>query len=70
MFVQIEPNDDGFLASCPQIQGAFAEGETEFEAFYNLVDVLQGISEYRKTTHRKKQLEKKKLEFEIPIGVE
>jgi len=24
----VEPNDDGYLAQCPGIQGAFAEGES------------------------------------------
>lgn len=40
-------NDDGFLAKCPNIQWAFAEWSTKFEAFYNLVDVLKMISEIK-----------------------
>lgn len=44
--IKIEKNDNGFLAKCPLIEGAFAEGDTEFEAFYNLMDVVRMINEY------------------------
>jgi len=43
----VEPNDDGFLAHCPGIQGAFAEGDTIEEAIFNCVDVVKMISAYR-----------------------
>ena len=43
----IEPNDDGFLASSPNVQGAFAEGDTIEEAIFNCVDVLKLIAAYR-----------------------
>ena len=43
----VEPNDDGFLARCPGIQGAFAEGDTIEEAIFNCVDVVKMISAYR-----------------------
>ncbi len=43
----IEPNDDGYLARCPGIQGAFAEGDTIEEAMFNCVDVLKIIAAYR-----------------------
>lgn len=43
----IEPNDDGFLAQCPGIQGAFAEGDTIEEAIFNCVDVIKMIAAYR-----------------------
>lgn len=45
--VVIEPNDDGFLASAPGIQGAFAEGDTVEEAMFNCLDVVKMIAAYR-----------------------
>ena len=45
--VTLERNDDGFLASCPMIQGAFAEGDTIDEALFNCVDVVRMILAYR-----------------------
>ena len=44
--VTIERNDDGFLASCSLIQGAFAEGDTIEEAIFNCLDVIKMILEY------------------------
>ncbi|MGQ9626670.1 MAG: type II toxin-antitoxin system HicB family antitoxin [Anaerolineae bacterium] len=32
----VEPNDDGYLARCPGIQGAFAEGDNIEEAIFQL----------------------------------
>jgi len=43
----IEPNDDGYLARCPGIQGGFAEGDTIEEAMFNCVDVVKVIAAYR-----------------------
>ncbi|RMG48407.1 MAG: hypothetical protein D6723_15175 [Acidobacteria bacterium] len=45
--VVIEPNDGGYLASVPGVQGAFAEGETMEEAIFNCIDVLKMIIAYR-----------------------
>ncbi len=45
--IVIEPNDDGYLARCPGIQGAFAEGDTIEEAIFNCVDVVKMIAAYR-----------------------
>lgn len=45
--VTIERNDDGFLASCSLIQGAFAEGDTREEAIFNCLDVVKMILAYR-----------------------
>jgi predicted RNase H-like HicB family nuclease len=61
MEFKIEPNDDGFLATCKSMDGAFAEGKTKFEALYNLFDVMKMIEEFNKE-HRKKN---KKVEFDI-----
>lgn len=47
MNIKITINDGGFLAKCPQIQGAFAEGNTPYEALYNLFDVINMIFDYR-----------------------
>lgn len=43
----LEANDDGYLASAPGIQGAFAEGDTVEEALFNCVDVVKLIAAYR-----------------------
>jgi len=48
MDIQIRKNDDGFLATCPKVGGAFAEGSTEPEALYNLLDVMEMIVDYKK----------------------
>lgn len=45
--VIIEPNNDGYLARCPGIQGGFAEGDTIEEAIFNCVDVVKMIAAYR-----------------------
>lgn len=43
----IEINDDGYLARSPDIQGAFAEGDTIEEAIFNCIDVVKMIRAYR-----------------------
>jgi predicted RNase H-like HicB family nuclease len=43
----VEPNDGGYLAQCPGLQGAFAEGESIEEAIFNCVDVIKMIAAYR-----------------------
>ena len=43
----LEANDDGYLASAPGVQGAFAEGSTVEEAIFNCVDVVKMIAAYR-----------------------
>ncbi len=43
----LEANDDGYLASAPGIQGAFAEGDTIEEALFNCIDVVKLIAAYR-----------------------
>jgi predicted RNase H-like HicB family nuclease len=44
----VERSDDGYLASCPLIQGAFAEGDTIEEAIFNCLDVIKMIFAYRR----------------------
>ena len=46
--IEIEKNEDGFLARVPGVQGAFAEGDTIEEALFNCIDVTKMIMEYRK----------------------
>lgn len=43
----LEVNDDGYLASVPDMQGAFAEGDTVEEAIFNCIDVVKMIAAYR-----------------------
>ena len=45
--VVVEPNDGGYLASVPDLQGAFAEGDSVEEAVFNCVDVVKLIAAYR-----------------------
>ncbi len=44
----VERSGDGYLASCPLIQGAFAEGDTIEEAIFNCLDVIKMIFAYRR----------------------
>ena len=43
----LEADDDGFLASVPGMQGAFAEGDSVEEAIFNCIDVVKLILAYR-----------------------
>jgi len=45
--IVLETNEDGYLATVPGLQGAFAEGDTVEEAIFNCVDVVKMISAYR-----------------------
>ena len=71
----IEPNDDGYLARCPDIQGAFAEGDTVEESVFNCVDVVKLIASYR--SERSESLGRNEIEilpemrfsFAMPVGV-
>ncbi len=74
--IVIAPNDDGYLVRCPNIQGAFAEGDTVEEAIFNCVDVVKMIYQYR--TERGESLEtpeieitsQKQLAFSMPMGID
>ena len=46
--IKIEKNEDGYLATLPGIQGAFAEGDTVEEALFNCADVVKLIFQFRK----------------------
>jgi len=45
--IVVEAVEDCYLAECPGIQGAFAEGDTIEEAIFNCVDVIKMIASYR-----------------------
>ena len=45
--IVVDSNDNGYLASVPGLQGAFAEGDTVEEAIFNCVDVVKLIAAYR-----------------------
>jgi predicted RNase H-like HicB family nuclease len=71
----VEFNDDGFLASCPGIQGAFAEGDTIEEAIFNCIDMIKMIASYRAERGESLKLDTVELTpntqvaISIPIGV-
>ncbi len=45
--VVLEANEDGYLASVPSLQGAFAEGDAVEEAVLNCIEVAKMILAYR-----------------------
>jgi len=46
--VVLEANEDGYLASVPGVQGAFAEGDTVGQAIFNCIDVVKLVAAYRR----------------------
>jgi len=76
LVLTIERNDSGFLARCPTVEGAFAEGNTVAEAIFNCVDVVRMIFEYKKERGDpvlEKAFEhlppKKEIAFTMPVEV-
>ena len=73
--LQIEANDDGYLVSAPEIQGAFAEGDTIEEGIFNCIDVIKMIFAYRQERgeplgHNQVEITPNQpLTFALPIGV-
>ena len=73
--IVIESNDDGYLARCPGIQGAFAEGDTIEEAIFNCVDVVKMITAYRAErnetlgVNEADMLPETQLSISIPVGI-
>jgi predicted RNase H-like HicB family nuclease len=71
----VETNDDGYLAQCPGIQGAFAEGDTIEEAIFNCVDVIKMIANYRAERgeslgfHALDLTPQTRLTVSVPVGV-
>ena len=73
--VVVDVNDDGYLASVPGLQGAFAEGDTVEEAIFNCVDVVKMIAAYRAERGESlgfNQVEltpETRMTLSIPVGV-
>jgi predicted RNase H-like HicB family nuclease len=73
--VVVDVNDDGYLASVPGLQGAFAEGDTVEEAIFNCVDVVKLIAAYRAERGESlgfNQVEltpETRMTLSIPVGV-
>lgn len=66
--------EDIYIARCPLLQGAFAEGETPEDAVANLVDVVKAILQYRKERGEEDPLndliiEADRVASTIPIGL-
>jgi len=74
--IQIEKNNDGYLASVPGIQGAFAEGDNVEEAVFNCVDVVKMILSYRSERgealgfNEVEWTPKTRMTIAIPVGVD
>ena len=43
-----QESKNSFVAECPQVEGAWAEGRTAEEAVENCKDAIKGVLEYRK----------------------
>ena len=76
VLLTVERNNGGFLARCPTIDGAFAEGDTVGEAIFNCVDVIKMICAYRKERGEKVFEEssedltaRKEIAFTMPVEV-
>jgi predicted RNase H-like HicB family nuclease len=71
----VETNDDGYLARCPGIQGAFAEGDTIEEAIFNCVDVIKMIATYRAERgeslgfHEVELTPETQMTVSVPVGI-
>ncbi len=72
----VKQNDDGYLAECPGIRGAFAEGDSIEEALFNCVDVIKMIKSYRAERGEKFGLnvfditDNTCMAVSIPIGIQ
>lgn len=51
--IMIEKDADGYFASCPSVQGCYAQGETYEEAVANLRDVALLCVQEAKARHEK-----------------
>ena len=73
--IVVDSNDNGYLASVPGLQGAFAEGDTVEEAIFNCVDVVKLIAAYRAERGESlgfNQVEltpQTRMTLSIPVGV-
>lgn len=67
--VILEHNEDGYLATVPGIQGAFAEGNTPQEAIFNCLDVLTMILDYKKEQNQPLNLESIQLSSDNSLTI-
>jgi len=73
--IVVESNEDGYLAHCSGVQGAFAEGDTLEEAIFNCIDVFKMIAAYRAERGESlgwpaiEMTAQTHLSFSIPIAV-
>ncbi len=73
--IEVEKNDDGFLARISGIQGVFAEGDTVEEAVFNCIDVTKMIFAYRKERNESlgfnefDLVKNIRMTFALPIGI-
>ncbi len=65
----VEPNEDGYMARCPGLQGAFAEGDTIEEAIFNCVDVVKMIADYRAERGEPLGIQEIELTTELQLAV-
>jgi predicted RNase H-like HicB family nuclease len=63
MVVSPDELDGGFIAECPDLPGAVAQGETEEEALESLVDAVQGIVAAKMEEHLRS------IDFDMPSNV-
>ena len=49
--VEADPLDGGFIAECPDVPGAMAQGETEREAVESLIHAINAIVEVKMEQH-------------------
>ncbi|MEO8231067.1 MAG: hypothetical protein ABI638_02210 [Ignavibacteriota bacterium] len=72
--VELEKNDDGYLAKISGLKGAFGEGDTIEEAIFNCVEVAKMILQYRKERNENigfnefNFTKNSRLAFTIPVG--
>lgn len=71
--VVVSYDEDVYIAKCPTIQGAFAQGETPEDAVKELINVIQMIKEYRKERGEAilpgDALEATEMEITLPVEV-
>jgi len=60
--VIVEQDEDGFVASCPELQGCYAQGETYEEVMKNIKDAISlNLEEFR--------AEKQEIPAQHPISL-
>jgi predicted RNase H-like HicB family nuclease len=65
--VEITWEEDVYIARCPDIQGAFAVGESPEESLRELISVVEMIKEYREEDVKKYGQSVSKIFTSLPI---